>query len=183
MSELREKIEGMFLDQNSFRAEGWNDALEEVLELINTEGQAGDLRSRVKAAREAGGLSIRALADLTGVSFSSIARFEREDGDLSPDNRKSLKDWLAYLDRPGQAGDVGELVAILEKELGSYFRQVKKGVGFGAIQRLQWEDDFAESTAKWIAGPAHTAGELAAVSAIGDATGGSPAQHYCDSRR
>jgi len=53
----------------------------------------------VTQRREAEGLSIRALGDLTGISFSTLARFERGEGSLNIENRAALRDWLSLPDR------------------------------------------------------------------------------------
>lgn len=52
------------------------------------------LVAAVKRKREREGLSLRALSDIVGVSFSSLARIERGDG--APDNNSKIRllDWL-----------------------------------------------------------------------------------------
>lgn len=81
-------------------------------------GSSGLLRDRVKAVREKQGLSIRALGDLTGLNFSTLARFERGEGELSIENKAALRDWLKILEPepappdPGLASLVGEIDAL-----------------------------------------------------------------------
>ena len=48
----------------------------------------------IRQARRARGLSIRALAETTGVSFSAWARCERSEGTPSPHTRVKLQAWL-----------------------------------------------------------------------------------------
>ena len=48
----------------------------------------------IRQARKARGLSIRALSEIAGVSFSSWARCERGEGAPSPHTRCKLQAWL-----------------------------------------------------------------------------------------
>lgn len=49
---------------------------------------------RLKAKRDAEGLTLRELARIVGVSFSSLGRIERGDGGTTPDTIRRLSLWL-----------------------------------------------------------------------------------------
>ena len=52
------------------------------------------LIERVQEKREIEGLSIRRLSALCGVSFSTLARLERGDGECSLETTRRLREWL-----------------------------------------------------------------------------------------
>jgi len=81
----------------------------------------------VKAKREAAGLSLRALSNEVGVSFSTLARIERGDG--SPDNNSKIRliEWLGP--DAEAAGLALEHVALV------HFRAMKN-VQSGTVQAL-----------------------------------------------
>ncbi len=78
------------------------------------------LVAALKKKRETEGLSIRALAERIGVSFSSLARIERGEGE--PDNNSSIRiiEWLG--DDAREAGLTFENVALVHFRAGKNVR-------------------------------------------------------------
>lgn len=58
------------------------------------EAVTGELISRVHYRRIKEGLSLRQLSKKTGVSFSTLARVERGEGNYSPESARLLGIWL-----------------------------------------------------------------------------------------
>lgn len=52
------------------------------------------LPQRVDRKRTADGISLRQLAKITGVSFSTLARVDRGEGNYSPETARRLRQWL-----------------------------------------------------------------------------------------
>jgi Zn-dependent peptidase ImmA (M78 family)/DNA-binding XRE family transcriptional regulator len=81
----------------------------------------------VKAKREAAGLSLRALANEVGVSFSTLARIERGDG--SPDNNSKIRliEWL---------GPDAEAAGLALNHVALVHFRAMKNVQSGTVQAL-----------------------------------------------
>lgn len=56
--------------------------------------ELGVLKSRLQRRQENEGLSLRDVEELTGVSFSTLSRFNRGVGELTYKNARRLKAWL-----------------------------------------------------------------------------------------
>jgi transcriptional regulator with XRE-family HTH domain len=86
-----------------------------------------NLAAALKSKRDAEGLSLRALSALIGISFSTLARIERGDGD--PDNNSALRilNWLGE-----EAGDYG---LALEEVAYVHFR-AKKNISSDTVGKL-----------------------------------------------
>ena len=99
---------------------------------------ADDLVSRIKSAREREGLSIRALGDVTGVSFATIARLERGEGECNENNRAVLRDWVEAVERKQvpPAPAVGELEALCQVTEALWFTLYQDYAEHGALVEI-----------------------------------------------
>jgi Zn-dependent peptidase ImmA (M78 family) len=91
----------------------------------------------VKRKREAEGLSIRALAGIVGVSFSSLARIERGEG--LPDNNSKIRllEWLGP--DANEAGLAFDQVALVHFRAGKNVRSSTVHTLLRAAERLRQE--------------------------------------------
>ena len=87
----------------------------------------GPLAKAVQQKREAEGLSIRALAAIVGISFSTLARIERGEG--SPDNNSKVRllEWL---------GDQGEDAGLSFDSVAFVHFRAAKNVQSSTVQAL-----------------------------------------------
>ncbi len=83
----------------------------------------------LKERREKENLSLRALAEVTGISFSTLSRLEREDYDSEPDanTRARIINWL---------GDESEKAGITFKESALVHFRAKKNPDPQTIEYL-----------------------------------------------
>ena len=60
------------------------------------------IRHRLVRRMENEGLSLRDVGELTGVSFSTLSRFQREKGEVTYKNARRIKAWLDNDEIPAQ---------------------------------------------------------------------------------
>lgn len=102
------------------------------------------LVGRVKAERQRQGLSLRALGSISGVSFSTLARVERGEGQFDEESERRLRIWLG--------DDVGHLISADDRTRAEELGVVMARSCAMEIQRLVREASLSPTTTDAVRG-------------------------------